>query len=282
MGALPCRLRPSSFPHGPRTPETVAAYRSDRKRKGIIGRKEVAKKEKREVGTTVLSEKKISTPRPASDPHKKPADTEVSISTSTSFSPGVDHVAGRTSTTLKPTTLAPTPPAASPYSPSVSSRPKTGLRSSRPSPERTGMMTPAGVLRNALPLGGWRLGSCWGPNCSCEEFDATPTAQSAGSEHTVSMTSCSCGHHAVAHELVDSGEEDSGGGPPRVRYSWVASDRPGPGGRGTGAPAAGRSEARILRRLFVAIRNARAIGDSGVFEDSEGICGWGAGWFLTR
>ncbi|CAB1101529.1 unnamed protein product [Ectocarpus sp. CCAP 1310/34] len=55
------------------------------------------------------------------------------------------------------------------------------------------------------------------------------------------------------------------------------------GYRGDAAGAATAHEVGVrLRRLFSAVRNARAVGDCGLFEDSEGLGGWGAGWFLSR
>ncbi|CAM9985385.1 unnamed protein product [Discosporangium mesarthrocarpum] len=78
---------------------------------------------------------------------------------------------------------------------------------------------------------------------SCRCSYFSPSVEGSG-------TICGCGHRSVAHELQDRG------------------------------PA--RSELAGLRRLFAAVRNMRAVGDCGLFEDSEGICTWGAGWFLSR
>lgn len=83
----------------------------------------------------------------------------------------------------------------------------------------------------------------------------------------------------MAHELVDA--EDGQrlytmeGGLPLRRYEWGNVDA---GERSAEA----MTVARGLRRLFSAIRNARALGDCGVFEDSDGVSGWGTGWFLSR
>lgn len=106
-------------------------------------------------------------------------------------------------------------------------------------------MKPSQVIAQLLPVGGWRLDACWGSGCNCAAFQAA-----AG-------TVCCCGHRAVAHELVDA--KDGG---PSSNAEEVAAVR--------------------LRALFAAIRNARAVGDCGLFEDSEGVGGWGAGWFLSR
>lgn len=116
--------------------------------------------------------------------------------------------------------------------------------------EDDGSMNPSQVIAQLLPVGGWRLGACWGAGCNCAAFEAAEPRAATG-------TVCSCEHRAVAHELVDA--KDKG---PLSKVEEVA--------------AVG------LRALFTAIRNARAVGDCGLFEDSEGVRGWGAGWFLSR
>lgn len=113
-----------------------------------------------------------------------------------------------------------------------------------------GNMNPSQVISQLLPVGGWRLGVCWGSGCNCAAFEAPERRAAAGAV-------CCCGHRAVAHELVDAKD--------RGLFSKVLD------------VAAVR-----LRALFAAIRNARAVGDCGLFEDSEGVRGWGAGWFLSR
>lgn len=132
-----------------------------------------------------------------------------------------------------------------------------------------GGMSASEVLAKILPLSGWRLGDCWGRDCPCAAFIPRPAIASKGA------AVCSCGHRSVAHELVDAREEVVPGG--RSRYRWY--------GGNFGAEKAGASAEDLgagMRRLFSAIRNARAVGDCGLFEDSEGLRGWGAGWFLSR
>eukprot|EP00752_Nemacystus_decipiens_P016486 g14737.t1 len=128
-------------------------------------------------------------------------------------------------------------------------------------------LTPGNVV-GLLPACGWRLGSCWEPECDCLAFEAA-AGQTPG---------CTCGHRSGAHELVDANDvaEETPLRPTRYRHY--------PGGEDSSsvdAAAADETGAR-LRRLFSAIRNARAVGDCGLFEDSEGVGGWGSGWFLSR
>ena len=102
------------------------------------------------------------------------------------------------------------------------------------------------------------------------------------------MRCSSCGHRSVAHELVDAEEEEEQQQQQqqqrqqqqqkalysRYRYS---------SGGSHAAPGATAKETGVrLRRFFSAIRNARAVGHCDLFEDSEGVKGWGAGWFLSR
>lgn len=133
-----------------------------------------------------------------------------------------------------------------------------------------GMMTPSEVLAELVPLAGWRLASCWSTACNCNRFMTNCGDPAAGGL-------CACGHSSSAHELVDA-YEDGGGDSPTI-HQYVGGGQNGAkvnGGRLLGGGAGG------LRRLFAAIRNARAVGACGLFEDSEGICGWGTGWFLSR
>lgn len=121
------------------------------------------------------------------------------------------------------------------------------------------LMTQSEAVAQLLPAQGWRLGSCWGPGCHCTLFR---------SGNGATTSTCLCGHHPEAHELVDADAEEGKSSCGRgSRHSNAAGD--------TARLAVG------LRRLFTAIRNARAIGDSGLFEDSEGVRGWGVGWFLS-
>lgn len=146
-----------------------------------------------------------------------------------------------------------------------------------PTPIGKCVMTPSDVLDYFMPRSGWKLRSCWGPNCHCTVFDTSTTTATATSmlENSASAMLCSCGHRSVAHELVDeSMKHSSRPGSPWVGDGFVL--------KSDGARISGSIEAARLRKLFSAIRNARAIGDCGLFEDSEGINSWGAGWFLSR
>lgn len=131
-------------------------------------------------------------------------------------------------------------------------------------------MTPSEVLRQLVPLGGWQLTSCWSATCNCTMFTTTGGAPGAA------LTGiCSCGHLSVAHELVDAQEEDAGKSP-QFRRSIDGRQKKRQAER-----AQVMSRGGGLRRLFADIRNARAVGASSLFEDSEGVCGWGTGWFLS-
>lgn len=88
------------------------------------------------------------------------------------------------------------------------------------------------------------------------------------------MLCSSCGHRSVAHELVDTEEEQQQALSSRYRYSS--------GGSHATAGATAKETGVRLRRFFSAIRNARAVGHCDLFEDSEGVRGWGADWFLSR
>lgn len=140
-------------------------------------------------------------------------------------------------------------------------------------------LTPSGAI-GLLRASGWRLGSCWGAECGCSEFK--PTVSAIGTTLTLA---CACGHRSCAHELVDA-NDDAGEvplplQPNRHQQRWQYRYYPGDGDTSSAAAAALETGVR-LRRLFSAIRNARAVGDCGLFEDSEGVRGWGSGWFLSR
>lgn len=155
----------------------------------------------------------------------------------------------------------------------------------------SGGMTPSEVVAQLLDLGGWRLESCLGSDCSCTAFQSplthTTRALKPGTRAAAGASKgsvCLCGHRSVAHELVDARTKEASksnwiSSPPYRYYQSVRGERVG-GGGGGGATVEG--VAVTLRRLFAAIRNARAVGDCGLFEDSEGMRGWGVGWFLSR
>lgn len=141
-------------------------------------------------------------------------------------------------------------------------------------------LTPSDVI-GLLPASGWRLGSCWGPECGCLAFKpaAPPPLSDAGL-----ATVCACGHRSGAHELVDANDDAEEAPVPPNRHQERQQYRyyPGDGDSSAGTAAAANETEVRLRRLFSAIRNARAVGDCGLFEDSEGVRGWGSGWFLSR
>lgn len=143
-----------------------------------------------------------------------------------------------------------------------------------------GSMSPSEVVEQLLE--GWRAGSCWGLDCKCATFtppQSTAAAGAGGGKGCGGGMTCSCGHSYMAHELIDSNAEELRGGRRESlsqQYRFY---------RGAGDAEAGATSAELgvsLRRLFTAIRNARAVGDCGLFEDSKGVGGWGAGWFLSR
>ncbi|CAM9696471.1 unnamed protein product [Scytosiphon promiscuus] len=158
--------------------------------------------------------------------------------------------------------------------------------------------TPSDVTGDLLRASGWTLGSCWGQGCGCSGYKRAPpppsrpspiesdhttqAAAAAAAATTPGFTVCACGHRSCAHELVDSDACSEGmhdreqQRQPQQQYRYYL-------GEGAGAGAAAAAEVAVrLRRLFSAIRNARAVGDCGLFEDSQGVGGWGAGWFLSR
>ena len=143
-------------------------------------------------------------------------------------------------------------------------------------------LTPSDVI-GLLPASGWRLGSCWGAECGCVAFK--PLSSSSPLPAAGLTPGCSCGHRSGAHELVDANDdaEDASTPPRRHRERQQYRYYPGDGDRSVGEAVAAAHETGVrLRRLFSAIRNARAVGDCGLFEDSEGVRGWGSGWFLSR
>lgn len=152
-------------------------------------------------------------------------------------------------------------------------------------------MTSSAVLAQLLPATGWRLGSCWGSNCHCAAFrpppsDTAAAAVAAAEKSTTAPLLCSsCGHRSVAHELVDSGEDQHRHHHQQRQQQQALSShyRYSSGGSHAAAAGATAQETGVrLRRLFSAIRNARAVGHCDLYEDSEGVRGWGAGWFLSR
>lgn len=143
-------------------------------------------------------------------------------------------------------------------------------------------LTPSNVI-GLLPASGWRLGSCWGAECGCVAFK--PLARPSPPPAAAGLTpGCACGHRSGAHELVDANDdaEDASLPPNRRRQRPQYRYYPGDGDSSVGAVAAAHDTGVRLRRLFAAVRNARAVGDCGLFEDSEGVRGWGSGWFLSR
>lgn len=149
--------------------------------------------------------------------------------------------------------------------------------------EQEGLMTPAQVLKDVVSRSGWRLGACLGGDrCSCKIFNMAAPRAFRTLEVGEMRALCSCGHSRSAHELTDVQAQSSGvSANPSLRPMMgdaPMSDR----GNLTASTPAASTEARRLRRLFCSIRNARALGDCGLFEDSEGVSSWGAGWFLTR
>lgn len=144
--------------------------------------------------------------------------------------------------------------------------------------------TPSHVV-GLLPASGWKLGSCWGPECGCLAFKSAAPSPSPLRRAAGLTPVCACGHGSCAHELIDANDDAEEASLPPVRHQQRQQYRyyPGDGDSSSvGAVAAASETAVRLRRLFSAIRNARAVGDSGLFEDSEGVRGWGSGWFLSR
>lgn len=147
---------------------------------------------------------------------------------------------------------------------------------STPQPAVPGL-TPSDVLAQVLPATGWRLGSCWGSDCHCAAFrPPTDTAAAATAPETDPLLCSSCEHRSVAHEVVDAEEKEAQQQALSSRYRYSN------GGGHAAAGATAKETALRLRRFFSAIRNARAVGHCDLFEDSEGVRGWGAGWFLSR
>lgn len=140
-------------------------------------------------------------------------------------------------------------------------------------------LTPSDVI-GLLPASGWRLGSCWGSECGCSAF--RPASSLSPLPAAGVTPGCACGHRSCAHELVDANDDaEEVALPPNRQYRYYPGDGDSSRAGAPAAPAANETAAR-LRRLFSSIRNARAVGECALFEDSEGVRGWGSGWFLSR
>lgn len=207
----------------------------------------------------------------------QPSTTNGSRSGSTAKAEATQQVSPRATTQAEPqATPRPIPPA------KPKATPKATPRAAPPG------MTPSAVLAQLLPATGWRLGSCWGSDCHCSAFRPPPSnttaATVAKAETTTAPLLCSsCGHRSVAHELVDWGEAQHQHHHQQRQHQALSSHyRYSSGGSHAAAGATAQATGVRLRRLFSAIRNARAVGHCDLFEDSEGVRSWGAGWFLSR